>query len=770
MQGVISSVADVIGAELTRAKQRIAKGRDELQAEVRKLPADLQALGKQAAGEFAGKFDELTQSVNDKGTELVDTLASKYTEALKAVDEQIAAEKEKNKGLIAKVVDAVKGIIDTILTLKDLLLGVLAKAAQAVGAIIKDPIGFLGRLVSGVGAGLRAFMANIANHLKKGLVSWLLGAAAKAGLQLPERFDLKGILALIASMLGLTWAFIRSRVVAKGVPEQAMSAVESTVPEAQKIQSEGIGGVWEQLKDKVGDLKETLLSKIAEYLIPTVIIAGITWIISLLNPASAFIKACKAIIDIVTFIVDRGAQIIAFVNAVLDAILAIARGGAGGVSGLIETALASAIPVLIGFLAALLGISGLTDKVRKLFQSLSKPVRKAVDWITDKIAALGKKIWAKLKPKAKGKDDKKDTDKNQIKPPRRLVAPTELAINASDPLAQEIEQARSGQSIYQKGGDPAQVTKAVLAQHKDARYDQRSGTLILPKTSWSGQPGSLASLGSELAAQTGVSQVTLEKKGNNQVEVWVSINPKVKSAKIKTKPPADQVLKEAVANPPKGMGIVKFLKAMAAGQTVTVKSGTINMAGFEAALQKQVNLDHMKQRFRSAMPGRHEWIPSNYILQVTIKARDLIEGPAWIDLQHELRSETFRVVFGPAGTRPVPDEATPKIVEEKVAGSNSTKKYSVLSGHVGAVYFRGKKQTKGENEFHDKLRNAFKGKSTVNLAAKAALEVVGGWVWDGTAMNHDIHPECKDVKGKQVTSAGQKVHLDTIEGHFQPFV
>ncbi|MGH3799761.1 MAG: hypothetical protein ACRDTD_06435, partial [Pseudonocardiaceae bacterium] len=399
MQGVISSVADVIGAELTRAKQRIATGRNELQAEVKKLPTDLQAIGKQAAGEFSSKFDELTESVNDKGTQLVDTLASKYTEALKAVDEEIAAEKEKNKGLIAKAIDAVKGAIDTILKLKDMLLSVLATAATAVMAIIKDPIGFLGKLVSAVGAGLRAFIANIANHLQKGLVSWLLGAAAKAGLQLPAKFDLKGILLLIGSLLGLTWAAIRGRIVQRGVPEQAMGAVESSVPMVQKIQSEGIGGIWEQLKEKVGDLKQNLLGKISKYLIPTVLIAGITWIVSLLNPASAFIKACKAIVDIVSFIIDRGAQIIAFINAVLHAVIAIASGGAGGVPSLIETALATAIPVLIGFLAALLGIGGLANKVKELFQSLSKPVMKAVDWIVDKIVALGKKIWAKSKGK-----------------------------------------------------------------------------------------------------------------------------------------------------------------------------------------------------------------------------------------------------------------------------------------------------------------------------------------------------------------------------------
>ncbi|MFG1603697.1 hypothetical protein [Actinoplanes sp. NPDC049265] len=401
MQGVISTVADVIGAELNRAKQRIAAGRQQLQAEVQKLPADLQAIGKEAAGEFSGKFDELTSSVDAKGQELVNTLASKYNEALKSVDAEIDAEKEKNKGLIAKAVDAVKGVIDTILKLKDLLLGVLAKAAQAVMAILKDPIGFLGNLVSAVGAGLKAFMANIGSHLKKGLIGWLLGSMANAGIQLPDKFDLRGILSMIASLLGLTWGAIRGRIVQKGIPEQAMTAVEAGVPIVAKLQSGGVAGAYEEIKDQVGDLKENLLGKISEYLIPTVLIAGITWIISLLNPASAFIKACKMIIDIVTFIIDRGAQIIEFVNAVLDAVIAIAGGGAGGVPQLIEGALAKSIPVLIGALAAILGIGGIANKVKSFFQALSKPVMKAVDWIVGKIVGLGKKIWAKLKPKGK---------------------------------------------------------------------------------------------------------------------------------------------------------------------------------------------------------------------------------------------------------------------------------------------------------------------------------------------------------------------------------
>ncbi len=430
MQSVISAVADVIGTELGKAKARIAQGRGDLQNAVNGLPKDLQAIGKEKAGEFSARFDELTSSVDAKGNELVQTLASKYKDALGKVDEEIAAEKEKNKGLVAKAVDAVAGVIKTILELKNMLLGVLAKAAAAVMAIVKDPIGFLGKLIDAIGAGLRGFMSRIGSHLSKGLVGWLLGAMAGVGFAMPARFDLRGIIMLVAGLLGLTWAAIRSRVVAKGVPDQVMTTVERSVPVASKLQTGGVEGITDEIKDQVGDLRENLLGKIAKYLIPTVLIAGITWIVSLLTPASAFVKACKAIIDIVTFILQRGAQIIAFVNAVLDAVIAIAGGGGGGAPGLIEKALALSIPVLIGFLAALLGLGNIAEKVKSIFQTITKPITKAIDWVINKIVAAGKAIWNKLKAKfgKKGKDGKDESPEQKAARLQRGMAEAESAV------------------------------------------------------------------------------------------------------------------------------------------------------------------------------------------------------------------------------------------------------------------------------------------------------------------------------------------------------
>ncbi|WP_461297026.1 hypothetical protein [Streptomyces harbinensis] len=403
MQGVISDIADTIGRELGRAKTRIGRGRAELQAEVEKLPADLRRFGEEAAQDFAGQFDDLETQVDEKSEQLVQDLAQKYTEALDAIDEEITALQEANKGLWDRVKDAVVGVIQTIIELTNALMGILAKAASAVSKIIKDPIGFLGNVVRYVGDGLNLFTANIEQHLKTGLVSWLLGTAVKTGLQIPAKFDAKGIVQLLASLLGLTWDTIRAKIVRKGAPDKAMATVEKSIPEAQALQREGPAGLTKEITGESGDLKKTILDDLKSYLIPTVVVAGIAWIVSLLTPASAFVRAVKGIIDIVTFIVTQAAQITDFMNAILDAVIAIANGAASGVPKLIESALSTSIPLLLGFLAALLGIGSLATKVRSVFQKVSRPVGRAIDKIITRIARAAKKAGFKRgAPQKKG--------------------------------------------------------------------------------------------------------------------------------------------------------------------------------------------------------------------------------------------------------------------------------------------------------------------------------------------------------------------------------
>jgi hypothetical protein len=380
MNEVISRVATIVGNGLTAAKRRIAKGRADIATYVKSLPADLKKVGAEASQEIGERFEQLTASVDAKQESVVDTLATKYVEARTGLDERIEALQAENKGLVDKAIGAIKGVINTIRELAAMLRNALQRAASAVGEIVRKPVKFLKNLIAGVKGGILRFKDNILAHLKKGLMGWLFGALAAGGIQLPDKFDLKGVVTLLASIFGLTWRNIRQRVVRK-IGERVMGAVEKGVDIFAKLASEGVGGLWQMLVEKVGDLKEMILEKAQDFVITKIITAGITWLISLLNPASAFVKACKLIYDIVMFFVNNARRIVQFVTTVIDSFVDVVRGNVSGVVSKIENALGQMVPILIGFLASVLGIGGIGEKIREIVSALRKPVNKALDFI-----------------------------------------------------------------------------------------------------------------------------------------------------------------------------------------------------------------------------------------------------------------------------------------------------------------------------------------------------------------------------------------------------
>ena len=319
-----------------------------------------------------------------------------------AVQGRIDEMKAENAGLVDKAINAVKGVINTIRQLKDMLLSVLAKAVSVITTIIKDPIGFLGNLVDGVRAGLSGFQARIGTHLQNALFEWLLGPVREMGIEMPEALDFKGILKLVLQVMGLTWQNIRAKLV-KALGEPVVARMEGAVDVVRTLASEGIGGLWTFLKDKLGDIQEQVLGQIKSFVIEKVVVAGITWMFSLLNPASAFIKAAKAIYDIVMFIVNKGSQIKEFVDAVLDSISDIAKGGIGGVAAKIEGVLAKALPLAIGFLASLLGLGGIGEKVKKIIETIRRPVDIAINSLIKGVVKTGKKLFGGATSWAKGK-------------------------------------------------------------------------------------------------------------------------------------------------------------------------------------------------------------------------------------------------------------------------------------------------------------------------------------------------------------------------------
>ncbi|BDI16346.1 hypothetical protein ANSO36C_21480 [Nostoc cf. commune SO-36] len=422
MNGVINNVVDIISKGLTQAKAEIASGKLEIQNYVNQLPQDLKGVGQQAAADIDSKFEELQQSVDDKQDELIDTLAQKYKENLEAVDARIEEMKEANKGFIQKAFDFIVGVIKTIIELTKMLLEVLARVAGVIGQILKNPIGFLTNLIQALKQGFLNFMNNIGKHLQQGLIGWLTGTMAETGIQMPENLDIKGIFSLAMQLLGFTYEVIRAQAVKK-LGEEKVGRLEQTVDVFQVLASEGVAGMWQFVQEKMGDLNALVIEPIKNFIIEKVITAGIEWVISLLIPGAGFIKAAKGIYQIVKFFIERAQQIADLINAILDAIAAIASGAIDQAIKGVENALAKSLPVVISFLASLLGLDGIAGKIQAIFRKLRKPMEKAVDWVIDKGAKAFKKVGNKVKNSKFGKKagEVKDSAKEKYKAGKQWV-------------------------------------------------------------------------------------------------------------------------------------------------------------------------------------------------------------------------------------------------------------------------------------------------------------------------------------------------------------
>ncbi|MEP0264728.1 hypothetical protein [Dokdonia sp.] len=409
MDGYIETIANTVATKLNQAKQEIAKGKQEVQDYVSSLSPNLRKLGKEAATAIEDKFDSLEQTVNDKKDTLIEALAEQYAANVEGIDARIEELKAANEGLVSKALGALKGVFDFIIKVKNTLTTLLAKIVEVVVAIIADPIGFLSNMMAGVGQGISNFASNIVKHLQGGLISWLTGAMSGLSITMPEDvFSLKGIFSLSSQIMGFTWQAVR-RVGTRVIGEPVMKALETGFELVNILRTEGVAGLWEYLKEQFQDIKETIMGAVMDMIQTQVVQAGIKWLLGLLSPVGAFVKAVMAIIDVVKFFIERAAQIADLVNAFMDSVSAIASGKVGAVAGAIEKALGKAVPVVIGLLASILGIGGLARKVIKLFKKIQKRVEKALVKLWKKIKKLAKKFLKKIGFGKKKKEEKEDT-------------------------------------------------------------------------------------------------------------------------------------------------------------------------------------------------------------------------------------------------------------------------------------------------------------------------------------------------------------------------
>jgi len=272
------------------------------------------------------------------------------------------------------------------------ILAIIKRARSTFMTIIRNPVGFLRNLLGAVGQGVRQFMTNILRHLRDGVIAWLAGPVARSGIQMPERWDLRGIIWFVLQILGLTWPRVRQKLV-RLMGERPVAMLEAGFQLLQEIRERGL---VQALRDRVteffGNLREAALGAIRSFIQQRLVMAGITQLLSMLNPVGAIIQAIIKTYTTIQFFIQKINEILDLVESIVDSIAAIASGAIGAAANFVERTMARTIPVILDFLARFIGLGDVGGQVqttiRNLQASVDRMVDRAVDWIRRQASSL----------------------------------------------------------------------------------------------------------------------------------------------------------------------------------------------------------------------------------------------------------------------------------------------------------------------------------------------------------------------------------------------
>ena len=243
--------------------------------------------------------------------------------------------------------------------------------------------------------GFRQFAANFLTHLQASLVGWLTGAMGGAGVYIPQGLNLREILKFVLSVLGLTWANIRQKLV-RATNETTVVALETGFDIVRTLVTEGPAAAWQKILETLTNLKEMAIDAIMEFVKSRIVQAAVTRLLSMLSPAGAFIQAVIAIYNTIMFFVERLQQIAQVAASFIDAIATIASGNIGPAANRVESTMAGLLTLVISFLARIAGLGRVADAITGLIARVRAPISTAIDrvvaWIVAQARRLGRFI------------------------------------------------------------------------------------------------------------------------------------------------------------------------------------------------------------------------------------------------------------------------------------------------------------------------------------------------------------------------------------------
>jgi hypothetical protein len=327
-------------------------------------------------------------------------------EVMKIVNEPIGQLIDLAGVIGRKVLDLIlEGVVATFGETGKKVWAFFQRAGGVISRIAADPLQFGLNLLKAVGEGFKGFFANIWDHLSEGVKTWIYEELdLPKDIKMPEDFTLGSMLRLLLQVLGLTWEHRRPQLVEKLEPiggETVVYFFETLADKAgdviKQIKERGFSAIKDMIVKEAGDIFNSLVSGIKNWIATEFIERGVKLIAELSNPAGELIKIVESIIDTVMFVIEKAKQLAALVNTVVNALEDIVNGNTGPAAKKVEETLARSIPLLLRFIAGQFGLSGIGKKISAVIHKIRDPIDQLIGKLLDRIVEKITPLWDKAK-------------------------------------------------------------------------------------------------------------------------------------------------------------------------------------------------------------------------------------------------------------------------------------------------------------------------------------------------------------------------------------
>jgi len=298
--------------------------------------------------------------------------------------------------------EVVKVVVTLILKLmnfpSDLLGSIINNAMAAIEDIKKDPVAFLLNMLQALKHGFLGFIENALSYLLTGLADWLFRGLGKMGIQKPPDLSFGSILTLVLQVLDITaeklWKKLGDQIGVETVTKirKGLAVAEGAFDFIKDVQEGGVAAIWKHVEGQLGNLWDTLLGMVKDWIVGEIIEKATAKLISMLDPTGimAVVNSSIAFFKAVQSVIEYVREILTIINDYVTTLAAVAAGNIQAGAQKVEKGLASAVPVAIGFLANQVGLGNVPEKLVELIGQLRVLVDKALDWLFEKAIALGK--------------------------------------------------------------------------------------------------------------------------------------------------------------------------------------------------------------------------------------------------------------------------------------------------------------------------------------------------------------------------------------------